>query len=85
MIDLSALNAVELNAEKTAVSVGAGATWDAMYAKPDPLGLSVNGGRAVGVGKLDTPCTQDLVWASAISSKVNVIKKCVKLNSRRRL
>jgi len=34
----------------TIVSVGVGATWDAVYAKLDPLGLSVAGGRVGGVG-----------------------------------
>ncbi|RYP58942.1 hypothetical protein DL769_008747 [Monosporascus sp. CRB-8-3] len=50
VIDLRTLGTVELSADKSTVLVGAGATWDAVYAKLDPLGLSVNGGRAAGVG-----------------------------------
>ncbi|RYP31090.1 hypothetical protein DL767_005934 [Monosporascus sp. MG133] len=50
VIDLRTLSTVELSADKSTILVGAGATWDAVYAKLDPLGLSVNGGRAAGVG-----------------------------------
>ncbi|KAK9420126.1 putative FAD-binding PCMH-type domain-containing protein [Seiridium unicorne] len=50
VIDLRALDAVEPNTENSTVSVGVGATWDAVYAKLDPLNMSVNGGRAAGVG-----------------------------------
>ncbi|KAK7752796.1 hypothetical protein SLS62_005348 [Diatrype stigma] len=49
-IDLRGLNCIDLNSEKSTVSVGVGATWDAVYAKLDPLGLSVAGGRVAGVG-----------------------------------
>ncbi|KAI0003881.1 hypothetical protein F4779DRAFT_621681, partial [Xylariaceae sp. FL0662B] len=52
VIDLRALKAVELSADKSIVSVGAGASWDAVYGKLDSLGLSVNGGRAAGVAGL---------------------------------
>ncbi|KAF3760403.1 FAD-binding domain-containing protein, partial [Cryphonectria parasitica EP155] len=51
-VDLSSLDSIEVNAaaENSTVSVGVGATWDAVYAKLDPLGLSVAGGRVSGVG-----------------------------------
>lgn len=49
-IDLRALNSISVNADRSLASIGVGATWDAVYAHLDPLGLSVNGGRAAGVG-----------------------------------
>ena len=49
-IDLRGLDSIDLSADKSTVSVGPGATWDAVYAKLDPLGLSVAGGRIAGVG-----------------------------------
>ncbi|KAL9622294.1 MAG: hypothetical protein Q9160_003305 [Pyrenula sp. 1 TL-2023] len=49
-IDLRSLNSVDLSPDKSSVSVGAGATWDAIYGKLDPLRLSVAGGRVAGVG-----------------------------------
>ncbi|KAK3689098.1 hypothetical protein B0T22DRAFT_460912 [Podospora appendiculata] len=54
VIDLRGLNAIEVSADHSTVSIGVGATWDAVYAKLDPLGVTVAGGRAaqVGVGGL---------------------------------
>ncbi|KAI0404432.1 hypothetical protein F4802DRAFT_598130 [Xylaria palmicola] len=54
VIDIRALNSVDVHSDTLTVSVGAGAAWDDVYAKLGPLGLSVNGGRAaeVGVGGL---------------------------------
>lgn len=52
VIDLRGLNAIELSADQSTITVGAGASWDMVYAKLDPLGLSVNGGRSAGVGEL---------------------------------
>ncbi|ETS85947.1 hypothetical protein PFICI_03972 [Pestalotiopsis fici W106-1] len=49
-IDLRALNSINVNEGRTSTSVGTGATWDAVYDTLDPLGLSINGGRAAGVG-----------------------------------
>ncbi|KJZ77354.1 hypothetical protein HIM_03078 [Hirsutella minnesotensis 3608] len=49
-VDLRGLNSVHVSADGSSVSVGSGATWDAVYAKLDPLGLSVAGGRVAGVG-----------------------------------
>ncbi|KAI1098022.1 putative oxidoreductase [Jackrogersella minutella] len=49
-IDLRGLNSIDLNADNSTVSAGAGATWDAVYGNLDPLGLSVAGGRIAGVG-----------------------------------
>jgi FAD/FMN-containing dehydrogenase len=49
-IDLRGLNSVDLSDDQSSVSVGTGATWDAVYANLDPLGLSVAGGRVAGVG-----------------------------------
>lgn len=51
VIDLGKLNAVELSEDQSTITVGVGASWDMLYARLDPLGLSVNGGRAAGVGK----------------------------------
>ncbi|KAI1087031.1 putative oxidoreductase [Rostrohypoxylon terebratum] len=53
-IDLRALNAISVNEDRSLASIGVGATWDEVYNYLDPLGLSVNGGRAahVGVGGL---------------------------------
>ncbi|KAI1120718.1 hypothetical protein F5Y10DRAFT_289356 [Nemania abortiva] len=54
VIDIRALNSVDVHSDTSTVSVGAGAAWDDVYVKLDPIGLSVNGGRAaeVGVGGL---------------------------------
>ncbi len=49
-IDLRSLNSINLSQGNSSVSVGPGATWDAVYSRLDPLGLSVVGGRAAGVG-----------------------------------
>lgn len=49
-IDLRGLNSIDVNEEKTVVSVGVGNSWDLVYAKLDPIGLSVAGGRSAGVG-----------------------------------
>lgn len=49
-VDLRGLDSIELSADNSTASVGVGATWDAVYAKLDPLGLSVAGGRIGGVG-----------------------------------
>ncbi|KAI1850162.1 hypothetical protein JX266_004541 [Neoarthrinium moseri] len=49
-IDLRSLNSIKLHPDKSIVSLGVGATWDAVYAELDPLGLSVTGGRIAGVG-----------------------------------
>lgn len=52
VIDLRGLDAIELSPDQSTVAVGVGASWDMVYAKLDPLGLSVNGGRSAGVGEL---------------------------------
>lgn len=49
-IDLRGLDSVELSADRSTVSVGAGATWYLVYDKLDRLGMSVAGG--VGVSGL---------------------------------
>lgn len=49
-IDLARLNSIKVNAQDSTVSVGPAATWDAVFTKLDPLGLSVAGGRVAGVG-----------------------------------
>lgn len=46
VIDLRLLDAVEVSADRKTVAVGVGATWGDVYEVLDPLGLSVNGGRA---------------------------------------
>ncbi|KAF2992906.1 hypothetical protein E8E14_000364, partial [Neopestalotiopsis sp. 37M] len=50
VIDIRALNSIVVNQENSTVSVGAGASWDQVYEQLDPIGLSVNGGRAAEVG-----------------------------------
>lgn len=49
-IDLRSLNSIKLSADKFTVSVGSGATWDAVYSQLEREGLSVAGGRVAGVG-----------------------------------
>ncbi|KAK6189164.1 hypothetical protein LQW54_013554 [Pestalotiopsis sp. IQ-011] len=49
VIDIRALNLVKVNQDNSTVSVGAGASWDQVYEQLDPIGLSVNGGRAAEV------------------------------------
>lgn len=49
-IDLQGLDSIDLSADHSTVSIGVGATWDSVYAKLDPFGLSVAGGRVAGVG-----------------------------------
>ncbi|KAI1840800.1 hypothetical protein JX266_013007 [Neoarthrinium moseri] len=49
-VDLRGLDSIDLSQDRSVVSVGPGSTWDAVYAKLDPLGLSVTGGRVAGVG-----------------------------------
>ncbi|KAI1762279.1 hypothetical protein GGR53DRAFT_468473 [Hypoxylon sp. FL1150] len=48
-VDLRGLNSIELNADKSTVSVGSGATWDAAYRELEHESLSVAGGRVAGV------------------------------------
>lgn len=49
-VDLRAINQIDLNDDRSLASIGTGATWDAVYDTLDPLELSINGGRAAGVG-----------------------------------
>lgn len=49
-VDLANLNSIDIKAQDSTVSVGPAATWDTVFAKLDPLGLSVAGGRVAGVG-----------------------------------
>ncbi|KJZ77352.1 hypothetical protein HIM_03076 [Hirsutella minnesotensis 3608] len=50
-LDLTALNGITLGqGTPPIVSVGVGATWGAVYSYLDALRLSVNGGRAAGIG-----------------------------------
>jgi len=53
-IDMSALNAITVSAEKTPTSIEPGARWEHVYLKLNALGPAVAGGRAaqVGVGGL---------------------------------
>ncbi|KAK7964350.1 hypothetical protein PG988_011324 [Apiospora saccharicola] len=57
-IDLRGLHAIALSEDKSHVTVRAGATWDAVYAQLDPLGLSVAGGQIAGVGVGGWACNQ---------------------------
>ncbi|KAL9000313.1 MAG: hypothetical protein Q9169_001030, partial [Polycauliona sp. 2 TL-2023] len=49
-IDMTSIDAVNVNPAETIVSVGAGARWSAVYQILDPLGLGVVGGRIADVG-----------------------------------
>lgn len=49
-VDLANLNSIDVKVQDSTVSIGPAATWDAVFAKLDPLGLSVAGGRVAGVG-----------------------------------
>jgi hypothetical protein len=55
-IDLQSVNDIDVSSDRATVAVGSGARWGDVYAKLDPLGLSVAGGRAaqVGIGGLTT-------------------------------
>ncbi|KND88640.1 Bifunctional solanapyrone synthase [Tolypocladium ophioglossoides CBS 100239] len=50
VVDMRGLNSVQLDQDNSSVTVGAGATWDAVYDALHPLGLSAAGGRVAGVG-----------------------------------
>jgi len=56
VLDLRLLNAIEVSPDEGTALIGAGATWGEVYAKLEPSGLHVAGGRvdAVGVGGLVT-------------------------------
>ena len=49
-IALSRFNEIKVNGASGTVEVGAGLTWDQVYAALEPAGLNVVGGRAPGVG-----------------------------------
>lgn len=49
-LDLRGLDGIEFGGENGTVRVGTGATWDKVYQKLDPLGVSVLGGRVRGIG-----------------------------------
>lgn len=53
-IDLSSLNKVVYNKDKSTASIGPGARWKSVYEALDRIGVAVPGGRAgtVGVGGL---------------------------------
>ena len=53
-LDLSSLKEIQLSPGTASVIVGSGARWGDIYARLDPLKLTVSGGRAsqVGVGGL---------------------------------
>lgn len=49
-VDLANLSSIDVKVQDSTVSIGPAVTWDAVFAKLDPLGLSVAGGRVAGVG-----------------------------------
>jgi hypothetical protein len=49
-LDLRGLNSIDLSEDGKTVQVGAGASWDEVYRRLDPLGHTVAGGRVAGVG-----------------------------------
>ncbi|KIJ54881.1 hypothetical protein M422DRAFT_125731, partial [Sphaerobolus stellatus SS14] len=50
MVSLARFNAINYNASSSSVEVGGGNIWDDVYAKLDPFGVTVVGGRVPGVG-----------------------------------
>ncbi len=50
LIALSRLNETKVDATSGTVEVGAGLTWDQVYAILEPTGVNVVGGRVPGVG-----------------------------------
>lgn len=50
VIDLQGLNLLDVHDDRSTISVGAGVSWDEVYARLDPIGLSANGGRCAEVG-----------------------------------
>ena len=50
LIHLDFLDSIVLEEDRKTVRVGAGKRWGAVYEFLDPLGLTVVGGRAAGVG-----------------------------------
>ncbi|KIJ23509.1 hypothetical protein M422DRAFT_92143, partial [Sphaerobolus stellatus SS14] len=50
MVSLTRFNAINYNASSSSVEVGGGNIWDDVYAKLDPFGVTVVGGRVPGVG-----------------------------------
>jgi FAD/FMN-containing dehydrogenase len=50
LLDLSALNEINLSHERDVASVGPGATWDSVYEELEKHQLTVVGGRVSGVG-----------------------------------
>ena len=55
-INMRRMNQIDVNAEKSTVSIGGGAKWGEVYPELDRLGISTSGGRVadVGVGGLST-------------------------------
>ncbi|KAI0903205.1 FAD-binding domain-containing protein [Ustulina deusta] len=49
-IDLRGLDSIELNEERSVVTIGSGITWGSLYSYLDPLNLGVVGGRGYSVG-----------------------------------
>ncbi|KAF2964594.1 hypothetical protein GQX73_g8974 [Xylaria multiplex] len=49
-IDLRGLDSIELNHDKSIVTIGSGTTWGSLYSYLDPLSLGVVGGRSYSVG-----------------------------------
>ncbi|KEY69603.1 hypothetical protein S7711_06230 [Stachybotrys chartarum IBT 7711] len=49
-VDLRALRSFDVSGDMSSISVGPGVTWDTIYNRLDPLGVSVAGGRVAGVG-----------------------------------
>ncbi len=49
-ISLSRFNKTKVNVKSGTVEVGAGLTWDQVYAVLEPTGVNVIGGRVPGIG-----------------------------------
>lgn len=76
-IDLSQMSRIKVSKDRKIVSVGAGARWQDVYARLDPMNLSVVGGRAgtVGVagltlgGKFPYSSSEQCLWFRGNSSR----------------
>lgn len=64
---LRARDTIELFVDKLMVSVGVGASWDAVYERLNPLGLSLSGDRAAEVSEFDQ-CVFFLIYTNHILS-----------------
>ena len=49
-MDLTSLDETNLTEDRAMIGVGAGSLWNNVYAKLDPMNITVSGGRVAGIG-----------------------------------